>query len=167
MSTSTERRGLQTFRHGDAPLLHETAMMSMPVMHPEATEQMMEWATGGGQQVKVLFGDPESGGPSLVWSWFGPDYILPRHSHSADCLYYVTRGELRMGNTALRAGDGFFVPSGAPSAYTAGPEGVEILEFRTTSPFDMQITESLPRWDRILEGVRANRDRWATTAPDA
>jgi hypothetical protein len=107
-----------------------------------------------------------AGGPSLVWSWFGPDYILPRHSHSADCLYYVTRGELRMGNNVLQAGDGFFVPSDAPYAYTAGPDGVEILEFRTTSPFDMQITESLPRWDRIVEGVRANRARWASAARD-
>jgi hypothetical protein len=30
---------VQTLRHGDAPLLHETAMMSMPVMQPEATER--------------------------------------------------------------------------------------------------------------------------------
>jgi hypothetical protein len=157
-------RALQIFRHRNAPLLQETAMMSMPVVEQEAVEQMVEWATGGGNQVRVLFGDPAAGGPSLVWSWFGPDYILPRHSHSADCLYYVTRGELRMGNNVLQAGDGFFVPSDAPYAYTAGPNGVEILEFRTTSPFDMQISESLPRWDRIVEGVRANRDRWASAA---
>jgi hypothetical protein len=30
----------------------------------------------------TLFGDAEEGGMSLVWSWFGPDYPLPRHSHS-------------------------------------------------------------------------------------
>lgn len=136
--------------------------MSMPVMNPEAPEPMMEWALGGGQEVRVLYGDPEAGGMCLVWSWFGPDYILPRHSHSADCLYYVARGEVRMGNTVLREGDGFVVPSGAPYAYQAGPEGVEILEFRTGCPFDMQITESIPRWEKIVEGVRANKERWAT-----
>ena len=29
----------------------------------------------------------------------------------------------------------------------------------------MQITESLPRWDRIVETVRANSDTWKDTAP--
>jgi hypothetical protein len=151
----------ETFRLAEAPLLHETGMMSMPVMNPEAPEQFMEWAMSGGQLVKVLFGDPEADGPSLVWSRFGPGYVLPRHSHSADCLYYVTRGELRMGRTVLGEGDGFFQPADRPYTYTAGPAGVEILEFRTTSPFDMQITESLRGWGRIVEAVRANRDQWA------
>ena len=32
----------------------------------------MEWALSSGQVVKVLFGDPEAGGMSLVWSWFAP-----------------------------------------------------------------------------------------------
>ncbi|MDT3440673.1 MULTISPECIES: cupin domain-containing protein [unclassified Pseudofrankia] len=154
----------ETFRFAEAPLLHETGMMSMPVMTPEAPEQFMEWVSSGGQLVKVLFGDPEAGGTSLVWSRFGPGYVLPRHSHSADCLYYVTRGELRMGRTVLAEGDGFFQPADRPYTYTAGPAGVEILEFRTSSPFDMQITESLPGWGRVLEAMRANRDQWAAEA---
>ncbi|MDQ1430431.1 MAG: hypothetical protein QOF40_1033, partial [Actinomycetota bacterium] len=37
------------------------------------------------------------------------------------------------------AGSGF-VPADAPYAYTAGPEGIEILEFRHASAFDMVIT---------------------------
>jgi hypothetical protein len=156
---ATHRRA--TFRLAEAPLLHETGMMSMPAMNPGAPEEFMEWVSGGGQIVKVLFGDPEGGGTSLVWSRFGPGYVLPRHSHSADCLYYVTRGELRMGRTVLAEGDGFFQPADRPYTYTAGPDGVEVLEFRTSSPFDMQITESLPGWGRVLEAVRANRDVWA------
>ncbi|ADP81954.1 cupin domain-containing protein [Pseudofrankia inefficax] len=152
----------ETFRFAEALPLHESGMMSMPVMSPEAPEQFLEWVSGGGQVVKVLFGDPESGGTSLVWSRFSPGYVLPRHSHSADCLYYVTRGELRMGATVLGEGDGFFQPADRPYTYTAGPDGVEILEFRTTSPFDMRITETLPGWGRVLDAVRANRDDWAT-----
>jgi quercetin dioxygenase-like cupin family protein len=139
-------------------------MMSMPDMAPEAPQQLVEWATGGGQIVKVLFGDPDAGGISLLWSWFGPGYVLPRHSHSADCLYYVTRGELRMGATVLKEGDGFFQPSGRPYTYTAGQDGVEILEFRTSCPFDMRISESLPGWERILDVVRTNATRWAADA---
>jgi quercetin dioxygenase-like cupin family protein len=127
-------------------------------------DEMLEWATAGGQVVKVLFGDPDAGGMSLVWSRFAPHYALPRHSHSADCLYYVLRGELRLGAQVLDAGEGFFVPDGAPYAYTSGPEGVEVLEFRSTSTFDMRITESLPRWAKIVEGAREHRDQWAAEA---
>ena len=159
------RRGLQRFGPDDAPRLHETTVMSMPVMDPEAPAEMIEWGMSPGHVVKVLYGDPEAGGMSLVWSWFGPNFILPRHSHSADCLYYVTKGELRMGNQVVAEGEGFFVPADSPYAYAAGPEGVEILEFRSESTFDMKISESLPRWTQILEAVRANRDDWEAKAP--
>ena len=88
-------KGLQRFGGPtDAQLLYETQLMKMPTMDPPAPDELMEWATASGQVVKVLFGDPEAGGMSLVWSWFAPDFPLPRHSHSADCLYYVTKGEL-------------------------------------------------------------------------
>jgi len=142
-------------------LLHETQMMSMPTMNPSPGDEWLEWALSSGQVVKVLFGDPEGGGMSLVWSWFAPNFPLPRHSHSADCLYYVAKGELRMGNQVVKEGEGFFVPDGAPYAYTAGPDGVEVLEFRAVSQFDMRITESLPRWSKMVETAREHRDAWA------
>jgi hypothetical protein len=147
-----------------APPLHETGMMSMPVMDPPATDQMMTWALSGGNLVKVLFQQGGDDGMSLVWSWFAPDYPLPRHSHDADCLYYVVSGEARMGNRRIPAGGGFFVPAGAPYAYTAGPEGIQILEFRGVSHFDMQITEGLDRWDRIVETVREHEASWKEAA---
>jgi hypothetical protein len=115
--------------------------------------------------VKVLFDDPDGSGMSLVWSWFGAGFALPRHSHSSDCLYFVHRGEVHLGSTVLGAGDGFFLPDGAPYAYSAGPEGVEILEFRGVCAFDMKITESLGRWGQIVETSKANKDRWAEEEP--
>lgn len=159
-TTKGRSRGLQKFGPDEARMLYETGMMSMPEMDPPAPDELTTWATSGGHMVKTLFGDPEEGGMSLVWSWFGPEYALPRHSHSADCLYYITKGQIRMGQQVLGEGEGFFVPSNAPYAYTAGPEGVEILEFRSVSQFDMQISESLPRWAKIIEGVHANREKW-------
>lgn len=159
--------GLQRFSGPpQARLLHETAMMSMPTMDPPAMDELAEWATASGQVVKVLFGDPDAGGMSLVWSWFAPNFPLPRHSHSADCLYYVSRGELHMGRQLVKEGEGFFVPDGAPYAYTAGPEGVEVLEFRAVSTFDMQITESLPRWAKMVEISREQGAAWAGELPD-
>jgi quercetin dioxygenase-like cupin family protein len=163
MSTTEQkpgRTGITLFDAPDgAPLLHETDMMSMPTMDPPAPEQMMEWATSGGHLVKALFRQ-ENNGMSLVWSRFAPGYPLPRHSHSADCLYYVVAGEARMGARTVPAGAGFFVPAGAPYAYSAGPDGIEILEFRNVGSFDMQITESLDRWDRIVDEVRDNKTAW-------
>ena len=149
----------------DVPHLHDTGIMSMPTLDPPAPDQMMEWALSGGHVVKVLFQQGGDDGMSLVWSWFGPNYALPRHSHDADCLYYVVAGEARLGNRTVPAGGGFFVPSGAPYAYAAGPEGIQVLEFRGVSSFDMQITESLPRWDRIVDIVRDNSDSWKEAAP--
>jgi quercetin dioxygenase-like cupin family protein len=158
---AAKRAGIVLFDPPErAPHLHETGMMSMPTMDPEAPEQLTEWALSGGHVVKVLFRQEGENGMSLVWSWFGPNYVLPRHSHDADCLYYVVSGEARLGNRRVSAGGGFFVPAGAPYAYAAGPDGIQILEFRGVSSFDMQITESLSRWDRILEVVRANKEEW-------
>lgn len=149
---------------GEAPDLHETGMMSMPEVDPAAADQFMEWAMSGGHVVKVLYRQEGDDGMSLVWSWFGPGYTLPRHSHDADCLYFVVSGEARLGNRTVPAGGGFFVPADAPYAYSAGDEGIQILEFRGVSSFDMKITESIGRWDRIVETVREHGDEWREAA---
>jgi hypothetical protein len=156
------RRAGITFFDGPpaAPALHETGMMSMPSTDPPADDQVIEWGLSAGHDARVLFQQGGEDGMSLVWSWFGPGFPLPRHSHSADCLYFVVAGQAVMGSRVVEAGAGFFVPSGAPYAYTAGPEGIEILEFRGASSFDMQITEGLERWSRILDVVRTDGDAW-------
>jgi quercetin dioxygenase-like cupin family protein len=147
-----------------APDLMDTGVMSMPVADPPADDQFMGWALSGGHMTKVLFRQGGDDGMSLVWSWFAPGFPLPRHSHSADCLYYVVSGEAHLGNRTVGAGGGFFVPADAPYAYTAGPEGIQILEFRGVSTFDMQITERLPRWDKILETVHDKQESWQEAA---
>lgn len=163
-SESRTRDALTLFDFDDAVSLAETGMMSMPTMIEPAPEQMGDFAAAGGHDVRVLFRHDDRG-CSLVWAWFGPHYMLPRHSHSADCLYYVVKGEAQLGKRVVKAGSGFFVPADAPYAYQAGPEGIEILEFRGATSFDMKISESLPRWERILEGAREHHDTWADLAP--
>jgi hypothetical protein len=161
-SNAQRGQGLEMFGGpADSPKLRDTGMMSRPTMDPAAPEAATEWREAGGQDVRVLFRQGGEGGFSLVWSWFGPNYVLPRHSHSVDCLYYLLSGELFLGNRRIEAGAGFFVPADAPYAYTAGPDGIEILEFRAADSFDMRISESLPRWERIVDAVRGNRDVWA------
>lgn len=89
-------------------------------------------AIGPGVSTTMLFSQPGPNGMSLAHVWFGADFPLFRHSHPrfGDCLYYVIAGEIIIGRRRLGPGSGFFVPNGMPYKYTAGPAGVELLEFR-------------------------------------
>jgi quercetin dioxygenase-like cupin family protein len=165
MPEPTERRrGVQVFRAADAREMHDTSMMRKPELDDAAREALPEFTAAGGTFGMVLFGDPENadgGGVSLVRTTFAPNFVLPRHSHSVDCLYLVVAGEVHLGSQVLSVGDGFHVTADAPYGYTAGPEGAEVLEFRTVSAFDSRIRETRAGWERILAAVRANRDDWA------
>jgi hypothetical protein len=121
---------------------------------------LMENGIKEGSDVRCLFRD-EASGLSLVYVWFKGGYILPRHSHSADCLYYITAGELQTGTVVLRQGDGFFIPADMDYTYTAGPDGVELLEFRNATSFNIDVSRNdAAMWDRVLAGLIANRGRW-------
>jgi quercetin dioxygenase-like cupin family protein len=169
---SQDRRGLRIFRAEDAPTLEETGMMAPTTMRPGVAERVGEHigAFNDGSELHVLYGrSDDAGSPSLVHVWFKPNYPLPRHSHDVDCLYYVVSGTLTMGNQVLHAGDGFFVPADAPYQYSAGPDGVEVLEFRNARTFDIKVTEDDPaRWDAMIETATQQRDAWrALVAPPA
>jgi hypothetical protein len=79
---------------------------------------------------------------------------------------YILSGEAHLGSQVLRAGDGFFAPGGAPYTYTAGSEGVEVLEFRATSTVELRYLETPERWERLIELANESRERWtAESAP--
>jgi quercetin dioxygenase-like cupin family protein len=166
MDTKRAKRGISLFRAKDAVDLAETDLMSKPEMSPETAATMQDGVAAGlgaGAQTKVLLRQSEAeGGFSLVTLWFKPDFPLPRHSHSADCLYYVLSGTAVMGNQTLRAGDGFFVPKDAPYHYSAGPDGVEVLEIRHgVENFDMKIPDVRPESrEAMLDLARSRRDQW-------
>ncbi|MFZ0668056.1 MAG: hypothetical protein WAM97_20085 [Acidimicrobiales bacterium] len=154
-------RGLRIFRREDATDLADTKLMSAPVMDPMPERAVLkEVGSPSGYLNKVLFGDPDQGGMSLIRLWYAPYYALPRHSHDVDCLYYVVAGEAHLGSQTVKAGDGFFVPASAPYAYSAGPEGVEVLEFRAESSFGIHVTESPERWTQLADIARTHRQEW-------
>jgi quercetin dioxygenase-like cupin family protein len=116
-----------------------------------------------GEVLRVLFRQAGDDGFSLVHVSFAAGYPLPRHSHSADCLYYVLRGEVRLGRRVVGEGSGFFVPKDHPYAYQAGPDGVELLEFRHATSFDFVVHEDNPeRWQAIADTARAHREEWSS-----
>jgi hypothetical protein len=130
-----------------------------------ASERLIEAGSPAGDMVRVVFNIP---GFSLTHVWFKKDYPLPRHSHNADCLYYILAGELQLGATKLGPRDGFFIPANAPYIYRPGPEGVELLEFRTAASFDINVLNaSAAFWDKAVETCRANQSEWIKAEPPA
>jgi quercetin dioxygenase-like cupin family protein len=164
VSEQQRQTAMTFFRADDAPTLEDDGMMTMGQMEidPAVHDAVDLGLLGVGQRVRVLFKGEGADGFSLVHARFAPGYRLPRHSHSSDCLYYVVAGEAHMGSRVLKPGDGFFIVAEAPYAYTAGPEGVEVLEFRHATTFDIKIRDkTLEHWKPVIEAIKAHGESWA------
>lgn len=160
------KAGFAIFRGADAPLLGETGAMPLPPIAAESVpefERAMESGLRHGDDVRLVFSRP---GFSITRVWFKKDYPLPLHSHDADCLYYITAGSLRIGDRTLARGDGFFIPKDMPYTYRAGPEGVELLEFRNADRFDFQFRADTPAfWKKAADICAANQEAWKVAPP--
>jgi hypothetical protein len=126
--------------------------------------KLMENGFMEGGQVKLLYSRP---GMSLTYCWFKSGYPLPLHSHNADCLYFIVSGSLKIGTEELGPGDGFFLGTDVPYAYVPGPDGVEVMEFRTSDKFDFKsLAKSESYWDKQLANLLAAKGKWPEeTAP--
>jgi len=159
---------IEIFFAAQSQTLEEAGMMHSEGPPPERAPLNALFAEGvaAGSSSRVLFRGPTPSSFSLVYAWFKSDYPLPAHSHSTPCLYYIIAGELTLGTKVLKAGDGFFVPANAFYSYKAGPQGVEILEFRDACEFDFVFRgATLPMWERAGEIMKNNLERWKTEAP--
>jgi hypothetical protein len=116
-----------------------------------------------GSVVKTLIDIP---GFALTYCWFKPHFPLPRHSHKQDCLYYIVKGDIKLGTERLGAGDGFFLPDGTPYTYDIGEDGVELLEFRTSSDSNFRAFNHTPKWwDKAEKAIKDNREAWKKAKP--
>lgn len=157
----TEQPKMQIFRASDAPGLMEADVMTIVPGTETQKEGMAKIVEAGfteGDEVKVLVNIP---GFSLTHVWFKKGYPLPLHSHDADCLYYIIAGSIQLGTESLGPRDSFFLPSGTPYAYTPGPDGVELLEFRHATKFDFRnYAKNMAFYDKAVESIKANLDDW-------
>lgn len=155
--------GIEIFRFATAPSLTETEHMEVADLTPELQAGIgtaLEAGFNEGNIVRTLFSQP---GFSLTYAWFKSGFPLPPHTHNADCLYYIVAGELSLGTEKLGPGDGFFVGAGKVYSYRPGPEGVEVLEFRTQENFDIKfLPKTVPAWKKISEMLRQRRSTWET-----
>lgn len=161
------RRGITIYPASKAVNNDVTGFRGEGRVSPELVTVMDELGTHGyraGVKSMCLFRQSEDeGGFSGVLVWGKPNYPLPRHSHMSDCMYFVITGSATMGNRTLRPGDSFFAPDGAPYQWTAGPEGVEVLEVRRgVEIIGTDMTETSPaEVERYRDVVVANGARWA------
>lgn len=108
--------------------------------------------------LRTLFSTPVC---SLVYVWFKSGFPLPRHSHDADCLYFILAGSLKMGTEELGPGDGFFVGKDVPYTYVPGENGAEVLEFRATNDYDIKLLAENPAWwGKALQNLARHRGDW-------
>lgn len=150
------------YRAAEAPDFDELSCMEAVGVTPLIADGIERAAAAGandGNVVKMLFSMP---GMSLTYAWFKSGFPLPLHSHNADCLYYIVAGSLTIGTEQLGAGDGFFVGSDVPYTYKPGPDGVEVLEFRTADHFDIRfLGKTQAFWGKTVDALKSAHPRWA------
>jgi|HubBroStandDraft_1064217.scaffolds.fasta_scaffold63517_2 hypothetical protein len=162
---SSKRSGVRIYRVADAPDLTQTDFGEKNDFgdHPELQDVARALAGAATTASRLLVRQtPDEGGFSLVYLFFKPNFPLFRHKHESDCLYIVISGSALMGNQTLRAGDSFFVPAWAPYSYTAGPEGIEVLEIRHNVDSFTTIFASNPpgALAEAEAAIEANTDTW-------
>lgn len=167
MAQSAESPPFQIFRACDAVDYSEEGPMSplpMSDVELEGSARLSENGFLDGSTIKLLYSRP---GMSLTYCWFKSGFPLPQHSHSADCLYFIVTGTLKIGNEELGAGDGFFLGTDVPYSYVPGKGGVEVLEFRTSDKFDFHmLAKSKNYWDKALANLLEAKGGWPEeTAP--
>jgi len=163
---SSKAPPFEIFRARDAQDYMASGIQTMDPPTPEdakMAETLLAEGFGAGGDVRLLYKRP---GMSLTYVWFKSGYPLPRHSHSADCLYFIVAGSLRIGTEDLGPGDGFFLGGNVPYAYVPGEQGVEVLEFRTSNAFDFKMLANNPDyWTKALANLMAAKAPWPEEVP--
>ena len=151
---------IEIHRAGESKdLLEAMYFAPMDEVQMRGLTRLVEADYSSGNVVKVLFSS-EALGISLTYAWFKQGFPLPRHSHSADCLYYIVSGEMRYGSESLLSGDCMFVPAGTLYTFETGEAGIEFLEFRKAAKYDIKYQTSEKVYDRQLEQTKANAEAW-------
>lgn len=160
------KKTIRTFpARGAGDLMQAMFMGALDEVQTKGITALVESELEKGAFVRVLFSD-EAAGMSLTYAWFKKGYPLPRHSHSADCLYYIISGEMRYGTECMRAGDVMHVPAGSLYTFeTIGENGAEFIEFRTQARYDIVFKNSEKAWARNLDDLNAHKSDWDGAEP--
>jgi mannose-6-phosphate isomerase-like protein (cupin superfamily) len=160
------KRGIRIHRANEAPELHASGVATSDFGTNVDLREVATMLAGTDCSINRLLvhQTADEGGMSIVYLFFKPNFPLFRHKHDVDSLYVVISGSVVgfMGDETLRPGDCFAVPAGTPYYYTAGPEGVEVLEmFRDAETVTVIYTDNPDgRLEEAQEALRVNADAW-------
>ena len=114
----------------------------------------------------ILFQSGGEDGVSLSHAWFKTGFISPRHSHNADCIYYILAGEARFGSARLGPGDGIFVPADQAYVLEVGDAGCELLEFRNAAQFNIHFKgNDEAHWEKVAQSYTRHMPQWEAEIP--
>ncbi|GAC1571981.1 MAG: hypothetical protein NVS3B5_00560 [Sphingomicrobium sp.] len=145
------------FRNADAVDMRESGRVSYSNLDAQRQLALRQIQDAGGEEGSETEHIFAGGGMSLGRVWFKSGFPLILHSHDSNCLYYITAGSLRLGTNTLGVGDGFFVPADVPYTYTAGDEGVELLEFRNAEGYDFKLASRSSKYYEQIAQVLTSR----------
>lgn len=168
MSTpDTTRPRFRIYRARDSREVDADLMPIVDMGADDAAGMAAAMAAGyaDGANSRLIMADAATG-MSLTYARFKAGFLLPRHSHDAHCAYYVISGEAQLGGAVLKAGDAFVVPANDLYSYRAGPDGVEIVEFRAATEFHFRFGGNDPAfWGQVLAATVARAGDWMEAPP--
>ena len=94
---NAQKREIVFFAKEDARILEETDVMTPARIDPAVYRNIDIRPIGAGTRSAVLFQGEGPDGFSLVTSTMKAGYQLPRHTHSGDCVYLITKGSVFVG----------------------------------------------------------------------
>jgi mannose-6-phosphate isomerase-like protein (cupin superfamily) len=168
MATTTQTTsGVQIYRAAEAPLLSESGATRTDFeAAPIVQEVARKLATTDCSISRVLARQSANeGGLSVVYLYFKPNFPLFPHKHDIDSMYVVISGSVVnfLDTETLRPGDCWSVKAGHTYYYTAGPDGVEVLEmFNSSEQVSVILVDAAAgRLEAAQEAVRQNEESWS------
>jgi hypothetical protein len=89
----------------------------------------------------------------LHWTNHLERYSTRTHTHSADEIMVVLRGEMRLGRRALTPGSAIAIDGDTQYGFESGSEGIGFINFRPTGSWYTRIGEHGERGETFREGI--------------
>ncbi len=158
--------GVTVYRAAEAPLLSESGATKTDFEAAPVVQEVARKLASTDCSINKILAHHGTGEASLsvVYLFFKPHFPLFPHKHDVNSLYVVISGSVVdfMGSETLRPGDCWSVQAGQSYYYTAGPEGVEVLEiFTGRDQVNIILTDAATeRLEAAEAAVRDHEESW-------
>ena len=130
------------------------ATMDVTFRKEEDKEPLMAGSKMYARHMKSFSSDFDESGLHMNVVEFEPNLITPLHSHWENCVYYVERGSIILGNRTLGPGEGFLTHANQPYGFVVGQEGLRLIEFSSGPHRNLAFEERNPgAWLQRLKKV--------------